>query len=73
MGASLATGDGGSSGEAAAALRRHANTLLQEVAPLEMRTDLGSDDHTAINKVMLASALDPKAFERLAEEPSVSL
>jgi len=54
-------------------LHRHAATVLKRVTPMEMRVQMGRDDHSGINKVMLAAALDPWAFRRLPEETTVRL
>ena len=54
-------------------MHRHAATVLKRVTPMEMRVQMGRDDHSGINKVMLAAALDPWAFRRLPEETTVRL
>ena len=67
VGARLATG------RDAAALQRHASKLLKQVNELERKVPFGGAEHSGINKVMMATALDPWAFARLPDEPVVQL
>lgn len=54
-------------------VRKVAADLLVEVIPREMRTKCGESDHGAINKVMLAAAVDPWAWVRTPNEPWITV
>lgn len=45
--------------------------VLEQVKAIEMSTQCGEMEHSAINKVMFASALDPLAFTKLPDEPII--
>ena len=50
-----------------------AERIVDAVTPIELRAALAETPHSAINKVMLATALDPLAFSRLDHEPTLPL
>jgi hypothetical protein len=75
-GALLGARVGGSADLAETAARAARDAAAAELAGLDSRLSGAesrslSDGLTAINRVMLASALDPLAFRRLADEPCI--
>ena len=71
-GAFLGARVGGRGDLAETAARAARDAAAAELAGLDCRESRSlSDGLTAINRVMLASALDPLAFRRLADEPCI--